>query len=116
MGWEVSPTRAMHSVYIPNPLLCRTPYTILDDERRIIAVLAGRPFPKNGIPDDGDDVVARACAAIEAARDEMYFTKGDCLHRRGPHIGGAFGWSHGQGQPVCACDSFCHTLLIVLPI
>ena len=38
-------------------LLHRTPYAILDDERHIITVLAGCPFPKNGVPDDWDDVV-----------------------------------------------------------
>src|ERR1700722_18407225 len=87
-------------------LLHRTPYDILDDERRIIAVLAGRPFPKNGVPDDWDDVVARACAAIEAAHEEMHFTKDDREHRHGPHIGKAFGWSHGGGQGVCTCHLF----------
>ena len=97
-----------YSVHKPGCLLYRTPYAILDDERRIIAVLAGRPFPKNGVPDDWDDVVARACAAIEAAREEMIFEKKDLEHRRGPHIGKAFGWSHGTGQEVCISDSLHH--------
>jgi hypothetical protein len=91
----------------------RTPYAILDDERRIIAVLAGRPFPKNGVPDDWDDVVARACAAIEAAREEMRFTQRDLKHRRGPHIGRAYGWSHGGGQEVSFCDiPYCNLITL----
>jgi hypothetical protein len=91
---------ATHSIRQLNPPFRRTPYAILDDERRIIAVLAGRPYPKDGVPDSWDDVVARACAAIEAAREEMHFDKGDLNHRRGPHIGKPCGWSHGHGQEV----------------
>jgi hypothetical protein len=71
----------------------------LDDERHVIAVLAGRPYSKNGV-DGWDDVVARACAAIEAARGDMHFDGGDLSHRRGPHIGKACGWSYGIGQEV----------------
>jgi hypothetical protein len=100
MGWAVGSTRTTRFAYQFNPLHCRTPYAILDDERRIVAVLAGRPYPKDGIPDSWDDVVARACAAIEAAREEMHFDEDDISHRRGPHIGKAFGWSHGHGQQV----------------
>jgi hypothetical protein len=106
MGRQVSSTCVMHTIYKSNYSFHRTPYAILDDQRRIIAVLAGHPFPKNGVPDDWDDVVVRACAAIEAAREEMYFTEKDCNHRRGPHIGRAFGLSHGGGQQVCDCDPF----------
>jgi hypothetical protein len=100
MGWEVSPVCAMRSVSRFNPMFCRMPYAILDHERRIIAVLAGRPYSKNGVPDGWDGVVARACTAIEAAREEMHFDEGDVTHRRGPHIGKACGWSHGHGQQV----------------
>jgi hypothetical protein len=78
----------------------RTPYAILDDEDRIIAVLAGRPYSKDGETDSWDGVTARACAAIEAARLDMDFDNEDLNHRRGRHIGKAYGWSHGQGQQV----------------
>jgi hypothetical protein len=44
--------------------------------------------------------VARACAAIETAREEMHFDEDDLNHRRGLHIGKACGWSHGIGQQV----------------
>lgn len=88
------------SIFQFNSLFRRTPYAILDNERCIIAVLAGRPYPKNGVLDGWDDVVARACAAIETAREEMHFDENNLNHRRGPHIGKACGWSHGIGQQV----------------
>ncbi|KIM89817.1 hypothetical protein PILCRDRAFT_2104 [Piloderma croceum F 1598] len=67
-----------------------TPYAILDDERHIIAILAGHPFPMNSVLDDWDNIVMHACATIEAAHEEMHFMKGDHEHHRGPHIGRAF--------------------------
>jgi hypothetical protein len=100
MGREVSLVCATCSVSQFNSTFCRVPYAILDHEGRIIAVLAGRPYSKNGIPDGWDGVVARACAAIEAAREEMHFDEDDVTHRRGPHIAKACGWSHGHGQQV----------------
>jgi hypothetical protein len=70
--------------YKSNPLFCRTLYAILDNERRIIAILTGHPFSRNGIPDDWDDVVACTCIAIEAACEEMHFEKDDYDHQQGP--------------------------------
>ena len=78
----------------------RTPYAILDDQNRIIGVLAGRPIVKEGEPDDWNEVTAGVGAAIETAQGEMKFCKGDCAHRRGAHIARAYGWSHGGGQTV----------------
>jgi hypothetical protein len=116
VGWEVSTTSTTCSSWKSNFLSHRTPYAILDDQRRIVAVLAGRPFPKNGVADDWDDVVVRACAAIEAAREEMQFAEEDCEHRRGSYYSKAYGWSLGNGQPVCAyiCNSFHYASLIIL--
>jgi hypothetical protein len=116
MGREVSRACAMCSVSIFNPPFHRTPYAILDDQRRIIAVLAGRPYSRDGVSDDWDDVGVRAFAAIEAARKEMHFDAVDLEHRRGPHIGKACGWSHGLGQEVRVGDPFRRIPLIALPI
>jgi hypothetical protein len=99
-GRQVKIESALQVPYKMNLLLHRTPYTILDHEDRIIAVLAGRPYSKDGETGGWDGVATRACAAIEAARRDINFDEEDLNHRRGPHIGKAYGWSHGQGQQV----------------
>ena len=91
---------AMCSVSQFNSTFCRVPYAILDHERCIIAILAGHPYSKNGIPDGWDDVVACTCAAIKAAREEMHFDEDDVTHHQGPHIAKACSWSHGHRQQV----------------
>jgi hypothetical protein len=88
--------------------LHRAPYAILDDEGRIIAALAGRPY-SDGEAGSWDGVTARACAAIEAARPRMNFNEEDLNHRRGPHVGKPYGWSHGQGQQVWLWELLHHT-------
>jgi hypothetical protein len=80
MGQEVSPIYITCSIFQFNLLFRRTPYAILDNKRCIIAVLARHPYLKNGILDGWNDIVARACAAIEAACEEMHFNEDDLNH------------------------------------
>jgi hypothetical protein len=106
-----SESTALHVTQCVFYLNCnRTPYAILDDQRRIIGVLAGRPIVE-GAPDEWDGVTERGCAAIEAARGQMKFAKGDIEHRRGPHMARPFGWSHGGGQEVCVYPIPCVSYL-----
>lgn len=80
--------------------LRRTPYAILDDGRRIVGMLAGRPLPQGQGPDTWDDDVAAATAAIQTARESLRCADDDPLHRRGEFLSGTFGVSHGGGQMV----------------
>jgi len=79
-----------------------------------IGVLARHSYSKNGILDGWDDIVACACAAIEAACEKMHFNEDDLNHWWGPHISKACGWSHGNGQQVWICDTFHHIILIAM--
>ncbi|KAF7965063.1 hypothetical protein HWV62_698 [Athelia sp. TMB] len=76
----------------------RKPVAILDDENRIVAVLAGRPSAKPGQPDDWDAVAVGLERAIAKLRRSCTLRKGDKKHRRGAHPARAFGISHGGGQ------------------
>lgn len=75
-------------------LYSRTPHTFLDKEKRIFAVLAGRPLHA----EDWDAVMSGAVAAVDLLASRLKFSKQDCLHRRGPQKAKAFGFSHGGGQ------------------
>lgn len=75
-----------------------TPTGILDDEGRIIAVLAGRPTKDSGAGDDWAEVIAGLEAAINKLHRRCSFTAKDRDHRRGPHPAKAFGVSYGGGQ------------------
>ncbi|KZP28866.1 hypothetical protein FIBSPDRAFT_728254 [Athelia psychrophila] len=93
-------------MYVPPPCtfsrhsLCTIskPIGILDDEGRIIAVLAGRPSKDSGAGDDWVKVVAGLEAAINKLQRQCSFTAKDRDHRRGPHPAKAVGVSHGGGQ------------------
>ncbi|KAF7968786.1 hypothetical protein HWV62_29298 [Athelia sp. TMB] len=76
----------------------RKPVTILDDERRVVAVLVGRPLKKSGNIDDWPEVVAGLEAAINKLEADSTFSAKQSSHRRGPHPAKAFGISHGGGQ------------------
>ncbi|KAF7965357.1 hypothetical protein HWV62_44269 [Athelia sp. TMB] len=76
----------------------RTPVTILDDERRVIAVLVGRPLKKSGEVDDWPEAVAGLEAAINKLEADSTFSAKQSSHRRGPHPAKVFGVSHGGGQ------------------
>ncbi|KAF7986420.1 hypothetical protein HWV62_31157 [Athelia sp. TMB] len=75
-----------------------TPYAILDNQRRIVGVLAGRPTGRSGNTAEWDAVTAGLEQAIDDAQAEMDFTSEDMCHRRGAHTAKAFGLSHGNGQ------------------
>ncbi|KAF7971008.1 hypothetical protein HWV62_22273 [Athelia sp. TMB] len=75
-----------------------TPVTILDDERRVVAVLVGRPLRKSGGVDDWAEVVLGLEAAINQLESESTFSAKQAHHRRGPQQAKAFGVSHGGGQ------------------
>jgi hypothetical protein len=100
--------------YQSNHQFYRTPYAIIDDEKHIIAVLTRGLFPKNGVPDDWDDVVVHAGAAIEAAHEEMHFREDNYDHRRGPFVAKPFGWSYGIGHHVSIYNLFCYLFLTTL--
>ncbi|KAF7968024.1 hypothetical protein HWV62_32154 [Athelia sp. TMB] len=76
-----------------------TPHAILDDGRRVVGMLVGRPLPEN---DEGGDswqeAVVEAAAAIEVTREGMTFADNDLAHRRGDFPARMFGVSHGGGQ------------------
>ncbi|KAF7972068.1 hypothetical protein HWV62_19137 [Athelia sp. TMB] len=76
----------------------RTPITILDDERRVVAVLVGRPPAKSGDVDGWEEVVVGLEAAINKLEADSTFSEKQSVHRRGPHRAKAFGVSHGGGQ------------------
>lgn len=82
------------------PTGARTPYVILDDARRVVGVLAGRPRHTGPGPDPYEEAVADAVKVICLAREELLFLEGDLLHRRGDFPARMFGVSHGGGQTV----------------
>ncbi|KAI9058718.1 hypothetical protein FKP32DRAFT_1680442 [Trametes sanguinea] len=70
-----------------------TPYTLLDRDGRVIALLAGHPQD----PQWGATVEAANCAMEEAYRD-CTFTREDKVHRRGTFATLARGVSFGGGR------------------
>lgn len=92
--------------------MSRTPYAILDNQRRIVGVLAGRPSGKARKPGEWDGVTAGLEHAIDTAQAELWFTEEDLQHRRGEHAAKAFGLSHGGGQTVRKIGHICPLKLI----
>lgn len=74
----------------------------MDDARRVVGVLAGRPKHIGTGPDPYEQAVADAVKVICAAREEFLFLEGDLVHRRGDFPARMFGVSHGGGQTVRA--------------
>lgn len=98
-GWCVS--MFFFTPNVADHLMRSTPYVILDDARRIVGVLAGRPRHIGVGPDSYQQAVTEASEVIQAARDELLFTEADLIHRRGDFPARMFGVSHGGGQTVC---------------
>jgi hypothetical protein len=73
---------------------------ILDQEKRIIGVLAGRPTGDDGTTTEWDKAVVDGTAAIDEARGELKFAPGDLAHRRGEFAAKAFGILDGMGHKV----------------
>lgn len=92
------------SPFIPLQLTLRhsrTPRAIVDEEKRIVGVLAGRPLATKDKEDDWDTVVQEVERAIRKAHNELHLSAADYAHRRGPQAARAFGVSMGNGQTVC---------------
>jgi hypothetical protein len=71
------------------------PHLLLDNDKRIIGVLAGRPKD-----DSWEDITGEACHAMEKAREKCVFRDADREHRRGSYPCLAVGVSYGGGQKV----------------
>jgi hypothetical protein len=52
----------------------RTPYVILDNEKRITRVLAGRPLGGDGATAEWNKAVVDGAAAIDTARGKLQFS------------------------------------------
>ncbi|KAI0309043.1 hypothetical protein OF83DRAFT_1072616, partial [Amylostereum chailletii] len=82
----------------------RTPYAILDEQDRVIAVLLGRPLDGDEqSPEQRWDVaMARLAALLEEERSRVEETfQGEMgHHRRGDYAALSFGLSYGGGQKV----------------
>lgn len=72
-----------------------TPHVLLDNHKRIVGVLAGRPKD-----DSWRDTTRAACDAMEQARGQCIFRDTDVEHRRGSYPCLAVGVSYGGGQQV----------------
>lgn len=92
------PTRTVLS-HAPTP--SSSPKALVDANKRIFGVLAGRQVTKPNQPDDWDRVVAEVNLAIHKVHQELQLCDSDCDHRRGPQAARAFGVSMGNGQVVC---------------
>jgi hypothetical protein len=84
----------------------RTPHVILCKEKRIIAVLVGKPLDEDGSTYSWDQVTTEAAAAIEEAGGMLNFDKDDLSHRRGEFAAKAFGVLDGLGQKVRICRAY----------
>jgi hypothetical protein len=87
-------------VLVPQRGMCltyrSTPRVLLDKNRRVIGILAGRPKGSGW-----DEVVKEANDAMENAKERCTFQSSDMDHRRGSYSCLAVGVSHGGGRQVC---------------
>ena len=76
---------------------CRTPVAIIDEEDRIISVLAGRPKGE-----DWDDVHQRMSDLLRDAPCHLETVRQE---RRGDFVSLSTGVSYGGGQTVCVSQT-----------
>ncbi|KAI0060327.1 hypothetical protein BV25DRAFT_1807721 [Artomyces pyxidatus] len=88
--------------FVGSPAANRTPYLILDCNRRIIGALVGRPREEDGrVEEERWDASMQRLAGLFKACRETYsdtFTKKQVKHRRGNFAAVSFGVSYGGGQ------------------
>lgn len=81
---------------LPDPLLVRTPTAIVDQEDRVITVLAGRP--------QGPDWDAVHKGMSDVLEDLPVNIQGRRKERRGSFVSLSTGISYGGGQTVRTCQ------------
>lgn len=98
MGWPVSPLffKKMSHAYLC-PLRSRTPTAVVDQEDRVITILAGRPQGS-----DWSLVQQKMSALLEDAPLTVQGRRGK--ERRGIFVSLSAGISYGGGQTVRACQ------------
>lgn len=76
----------------------RSAHGILDYDKRLIGILAGKPQCGN----DLEEVEIQAANAILEAAGKYHFAPTEMDHRRGLYGASAFGYGHGGGTTVRA--------------
>lgn len=98
MGWQVS-LNAILIMHLVLSLINSVAVPVLDNNGRVIAILAGRP--KNETESSWRTVHDEALQAMLWGQKQASFTNKQLSHRRGKYPALSTGASFGGGQKVC---------------